>query len=804
MGAAASSPSSNASVLDGGKGREEKVDLRGERYYIELDFIAPPENKKLSNNLALYFKGTNSYSPRIYPAKIASDQRNDFYFDGSKEFRTKEELKTSTQVFDAKVTGLGGTAYRYSFEFRDDVVYGDIQIFWVKNTGADAKANLRVQQARVRKTMSGGLKCTEERTYIFPCHCNVLFGTEKHFYEGKSYLPSETPFHLRKWRARELVEKGDEYELGEFREGLPSVWNVAGDEDLLPEHQTGIIDLKAQAAGIVVATGLDAIASSTGEDGAKAKWQCISHQREEGSSVDAENALVSRVWPTEASTTAPDAGREDGQRGAALPPPHCISAFNKSYWRNDVHFARQFLQGPHAEMLVACKDVSQLPDWLMRKREFTEALAGLQEGTSRINKHVMQEIAHGRIFILDLENVSSFYSTIDAGDKGKHLALGPLCVFYLADDPERRFSSNVMTLLPLVITLDATDSESPVYTPLDDPWLWQLAKCYISSADVQVHITVSLLLNSVVALEPFAISLHESLSSLHPIWKLLYPYLRYKCSEGTMMRQAFFGDSGILEGLFPLGEEGCVELLKEAVEGWSLEDMGFPTTLAMRGLDGTDKLPEYPYRDDGLLIWCTISDFVTSYIGCYYADDQAVEDDYEVQNFLKNSSSLYDREDGDEEEMEALKLSSKEDLVTMATTIIWLCTGYQMGLLKGLYQSMAFIPDRPVFMSEMAPYEKPEEPMTEKEFLEHLPSKGATVSAVAILFTLSNFKECTAALSSKAQDNKVKSYVSDPKALECIRVFESNMDKVEKIIRQRNLKRDEDYPWMLPSKLHFL
>ena len=73
-------------------------------------------NKKLSNNLALYFKGTNSYSPRIYPAKIASDQRNDFYFDGSKEFRTKEELKTSTQVFDAKVTGLGGTAYRYSFE----------------------------------------------------------------------------------------------------------------------------------------------------------------------------------------------------------------------------------------------------------------------------------------------------------------------------------------------------------------------------------------------------------------------------------------------------------------------------------------------------------------------------------------------------------------------------------------------------------------------------------------------------------------------------------------------------------------
>ena len=439
----------------------------------------------------------------------------------------------------------------------------------------------------------------------------------------------------------------------------------------------------------------------------------------------------------------------------------------------------------------------------MRKKEFIEALASCQEGTTRINKHIIQEIAHGRVFILDLENVSSFYSTIDAEETGKYLALGPLCIFYLADDPERRFSSNVMALLPLVITLDATDSESPVYSALDDPWLWQLAKSYISSADVQVHVIISLLLNTIVALEPFAISLHESLSSLHPIWKLMFPYLRYKCSEGMMVRQAFFGESGFLDNLFPLGEEGAVELLKEAVEGWSLEDMAFPMALAMRGLDGTDKLPEYPYRDDGLLIWCTISDFVASYIDCYYEDDQSVEDDYEIQNFLKNAFSLYHHpeEEMDQDEMEAMKIDGKENLAAMITTIIWLCTGYQTGLLKGLYESMAFIPDRPIFMSEMAPYEKPEEPLTEKDFLKHLPSKGATASAIAILFTLANIKESTAALSSKAQDNKVRSYVVDPEALETIKVFEANMSKVEKIIEQRNLARDEAYTCMKPSEI---
>ena len=70
---------------------------------------------------------------------------------------------------------------------------------------------------------------------------------------------------------------------------------------------------------------------------------------------------------------------------------------------------------------------------------------------------------------------------------------------------------------------------------------------------------------------------------------------------------------------------------------------------------------------------------------------------------------------------------------------------------------MALVPDRPIYMSEMAPYEKPEESMTEKEFLRHMLSKGAAASAVAILFTLSNYKECAAALSSKALDGRVAS-----------------------------------------------
>ena len=99
------------------------------------------------------------------------------------------------------------------------------------------------------------------------------------------------------------------------------------------------------------------------------------------------------------------------------------------------------------------------------------------------------------------------------------------------------------------------------------------------------------------------------------------------------------------------------------------------------------KLPKYPYRDDGLLIWRAIADFVAPYVDCYYVDGESVQDDYEVQNFLKNSFSLYYREDVDEDEVDAPNVNSKESLATMAATIIRLSTGYQMGLLKGLYEN---------------------------------------------------------------------------------------------------------------------
>jgi len=47
-------------------------------------------------------------------------------------------------------------------------------------------------------------------------------------------------------------------------------------------------------------------------------------------------------------------------------------------------------------------------------------------------------------------------------------------------------------------------------------------------------------------------------------------------------------------------------------------------TLAQRGVDDSSRLPDYPYRDDALLLWNAIHQWIENYMSRYYTSDAAV------------------------------------------------------------------------------------------------------------------------------------------------------------------------------------
>jgi arachidonate 15-lipoxygenase len=56
-----------------------------------------------------------------------------------------------------------------------------------------------------------------------------------------------------------------------------------------------------------------------------------------------------------------------------------------------------------------------------------------------------------------------------------------------------------------------------------------------------------------------------------------------------------------------------------------------PTDLRARGVDDIDQLPDYPFRDDALLIWNAINQWVGEYVAVYYTSDSDVTGDYELK-----------------------------------------------------------------------------------------------------------------------------------------------------------------------------
>ncbi|KAI8528013.1 hypothetical protein RHMOL_Rhmol12G0118600 [Rhododendron molle] len=66
-------------------------------------------------------------------------------------------------------------------------------------------------------------------------------------------------------------------------------------------------------------------------------------------------------------------------------------------------------------------------------------------------------------------------------------------------------------------------------------WIWKLAKAHVCSNDAGVHQLVNHWLRTHACIESYIIATHRQLSSMHPIYKLLYPHMRGMAVEDPSM-----------------------------------------------------------------------------------------------------------------------------------------------------------------------------------------------------------------------------------------------------------------------------
>ena len=258
--------------------------------------------------------------------------------------------------------------------------------------------------------------------------------------------------------------------------------------------------------------------------------------------------------------------------------------------------------------------------------------------------------------------------------------------------------------------------ENPVFTPLDG-YNWMIAKTIVEIADGSVHETTTHLGRTHLLMEPFVVSTCRQLAANHPLAVLLAPHFQGTLAINDLAWRQLISDKGGVDQLLGCSIVASRGLCARAIHETRIQDSYLPKTLAARGVEDREALPDYPYRDDSLLYYEAIRDWVTAYLGLYYASPADVNSDDELQAWGREIAS---RDGGRIGGMpNDGTFHTFEELRDVAAFIIHTCSVQHAAVNFPQFDLMSYAPNMPLAGYQPAPTSKA--PATEADYLAMLP-----------------------------------------------------------------------------------
>ncbi|CAL8166383.1 unnamed protein product [Prunus armeniaca] len=439
--------------------------------------------------------------------------------------------------------------------------------------------------------------------------------------------------------------------------------------------------------------------------------------------------------------------RTDGAQLLRFPMPQVIEE-DKSAWRTDEEFAREMLAGVNPVNISLLQEFP--PASKLDPKVYGDQASRITEqdiGNNLDGLTVHEALKQNKLFILDHHDALMPYLRRINSTSNKIYA--SRTVLFLKSDG---------TLKPLVIELSLPHPDgdqfgriSKVYTPAEEGVegsIWQLAKAYVAVNDSGYHQLISHWLNTHAVCEPVVIATNRQLSVVHPIYKLLHPHFRDTMNINAFARQIVINAGGILETtVFPA--RYAMEMSSVVYKDWVFTEQALPADLIKRGVAVKDAnsphglrllIEDYPYAVDGIEIWFAIKTWVEDYCSFYYKTDDIIQKDIELQSWWKE---LVEEGHGDKkDEPWWPKMQTREDLVETCTIIIWTASALHAAVNFGQYPYAGYLPNRPTisrkFMPEKGtPEYKELESSPDTVFLKTITAQLQTVLGIALIEILS-------------------------------------------------------------------
>uniref|UniRef100_A0A1J3D156 Lipoxygenase n=1 Tax=Noccaea caerulescens TaxID=107243 RepID=A0A1J3D156_NOCCA len=477
-------------------------------------------------------------------------------------------------------------------------------------------------------------------------------------------------------------------------------------------------------------------------------------------------------------------------------PPSLLNKDRFSWWRDD-EFARQTLAGlnPYCIQLVQ--------EWPL-KSKLDPAVYG--DPDSLITQEVVEKEIRGvmsveealkkkRLFMLDYHDLLLPYVN-KVRELDDTTLYASRTLFFLSDDS---------TLRPIAVELTRPpDANRPqwkqVFTPGYDAtscWLWNLSKTHVIAHDAGYHQLISHWLRTHCCMEPYIIAANRQLSAVHPIYRLLHPHFRYTMEINARARQSLVNAGGIIETSFWPGKYSLE--LSSDVYGklWRFDREGLPADLISRGLAVEDKtaehgvrltIPDYPFANDGLMLWDALKEWITDYVNHYYPNARLVMLDEELQGWWSEVRNEGHADKKDEPWWPDLK--TPDDLIGVVTTIAWVASGHHAAVNFGQYGYGGYFPNRPTTTRIKLPVEDPTEKELEEFYetpervmLKTFPSQKQATQVMVTLDLLSTHSPDEEYIGEVPE----ASWVNDPVIYAAYERLKGRLQYLEGVIDERNV-----------------
>ncbi len=439
----------------------------------------------------------------------------------------------------------------------------------------------------------------------------------------------------------------------------------------------------------------------------------------------------------------------------------------------DEEFAYMRLAGYNPVMI---ERVNQLGD----NFRVTEALYQEVMGNDDSLTAAMEE---GRLYLADYGILSGALNGTFP-EKQKYI-YAPLALFAV---PKGTDKSRLMRPVAIQCTQNAEDN--PIFTPKSDKYAWLFAKTVVQIADANFHEAVTHLARTHLLVGPFVMATHRQLPDNHPLHILLIPHFEGTLAINDSAQSSLIASGGGVDKLLGSTIDNSRVLAVVGLQSYGFNQAMLPKQLKQRGVDDVEKLPVYPYRDDALLIWNAIHQWVYDYLTIYYKNDEEVQNDNYIQNWATEAGAYdggrildFGQEDG--------RIQTLDYLIDAITLIIFTASAQHAAVNFPQKGIMSYAPAVPLAGYQPVSVLKGE--VTEQDYLNLLPPLEQAQQQLNLVYLLGSIYYNQ--LGDYSQD-----YFQNSSVKKALHEFQKNLREIEDTINQRNQNRPT-YEYLLPSKI---